>query len=62
MVEVDWFEDLQSKADMLPIYPEVFDGPGVPRALGDTARSSVDLITITHQDFFQVVENTGADY
>ncbi len=31
MVEADWFEELQSRADVVPVCPEVLAGLGIPR-------------------------------
>jgi len=31
MVEADWLEELQSKADVIPVCPEMLAGLGVPR-------------------------------
>ena len=53
MVEADWLEELQSKADVIPVCPEVLAGLDVPRKPVNLYRKDGQL--------FVIQDNTGLD-
>jgi len=56
MVEADWLDELQSKADVIPVCPEVLAGLGVPRLSINLYRKDGQVHVIQDETGLDVTE------
>ena len=59
MVEVDWLEELRSRADVVPVCPEVLTGLGIPREPINLYRNDGRVKVIQDETGLDVTEALG---